>query len=361
VRLEIIVPPSREALFQYLDEGRGDLVAAGLTKTPEREQKYAFSAPYQFVNELLVVPAGDTTTRTLADLKGKKIAARKSSSYYQTLKDFQGELGFQIDVLPEDLETEDVLVEVGERKIAATLADSSIVQIELTYNDAIRSAGPVGDVKEVGWAMRENQHELKAAADGYLKQLYKSTIYNMTVAKYFTNAKQRRFGTRAARSDKAGGQLSPYDALVKKHARTWELDWRLVTSQIVPRVTLRSARPELGRRAGSDASDAADGTGAEGPQHRRPEQRNPRRRDVDGEVLGVVRQPRCSGEGSDTLRTRQLQLWPRPRTGRTRTGQGHGPQPEQVVRKRRAVDAPLEEAGHRQKGSATGSVTATSP
>jgi membrane-bound lytic murein transglycosylase F len=198
VRLEIIVPPSREALFQYLDEGRGDLVAAGLTKTPEREQKYAFSAPYQFVNELLVVPAGDTTTRTLADLKGKKIAARKSSSYYQTLKDFQGELGFQIDVLPEDLETEDVLVEVGERKIAATLADSSIVQIELTYNDAIRSAGPVGDVKEVGWAMRENQHELKAAADGYLKQLYKSTIYNMTVAKYFTNAKQRRFGTRAA-------------------------------------------------------------------------------------------------------------------------------------------------------------------
>src|SRR5262249_23426350 len=33
-----------------------------------------------------------------------------------------------------------------------------------------------------------------------------------------------------------------------------------------------------------------------------------------------------------------------------RTGQGHGPQPGQVVRKRRAVDAPLEEARHRQKG-----------
>lgn len=77
VRLEIIVPPSREALFQYLDEGRGDLIAAGLTKTAERESKYAFSAPYQFVNELLVVPADDTATRSLADLKGKKIAVRR--------------------------------------------------------------------------------------------------------------------------------------------------------------------------------------------------------------------------------------------------------------------------------------------
>jgi membrane-bound lytic murein transglycosylase F len=231
VRLEIIVPPSREALFLYLDEGRGDLIAAGLTKTAERESKYAFSAPYQFVNELLVVPADDTATRSLADLKGKKIAVRRSSSYYQTLVDFQRELGFEIDVLPEDLETEDVLVQVGEHKIAATLADSSIVQIELTYNDAIRSVGTVGDLKEVGWAVRQNQPELKAAADAYLKQLYRSTIYNMTVAKYFKDAKQQRFAARTARSDKAG-KLSPYDALVKKHSRAYELDWRLVTSQM---------------------------------------------------------------------------------------------------------------------------------
>ncbi len=231
VRLEIIVPPTREALFQYLDEGRGDLIAAGLTKTAEREKRYALSAPYQFVNELLVVPADDTATRSLADLKGKKIAVRKSSSYYQTLVDFQRELGFEIQVLPEDLETEDVLVQVGEHKIAATLADSSIVQIELTYNDAIRSVGTVGDLREVAWAVRQNQPDLKAAADAYLKQLYKSTIYNMTVAKYFTNAKRQKFVARAARSDKAG-QLSPYDALVKKHARAYELDWRLVTSQM---------------------------------------------------------------------------------------------------------------------------------
>jgi len=74
VRLELIIPPSREALLQYLEEGKGDLIAAGMTKTPEREQKFTFSAPYQFVSELLIVPAKDTTTQGLSSLNGKKIS-----------------------------------------------------------------------------------------------------------------------------------------------------------------------------------------------------------------------------------------------------------------------------------------------
>jgi membrane-bound lytic murein transglycosylase F len=231
VRLEIIVPPSREALLEYLEQGRGDLVAAGMTRTAERQEKFAFSAPYQFVNELLIVPAKDKTTKALADLKGKKIAVRKSSSYYQTLAAFQGQLGFQIELLPEDLETEDVLARVGDGKLAATVADSNIVQIELTYDDRIRSVGPIGDLKEIAWVMRKDQPNLNAAADAYLKALYKSTVYNMTVAKYFTDAKRQNFASGAVRADKAG-HLSPYDAFTKKHARAHELDWRLVTSQM---------------------------------------------------------------------------------------------------------------------------------
>jgi peptidoglycan lytic transglycosylase F len=34
VRLELVIPPSREALATYLREGKGDLIAAGLAVTP---------------------------------------------------------------------------------------------------------------------------------------------------------------------------------------------------------------------------------------------------------------------------------------------------------------------------------------
>ena len=42
VRLEIVIPPSREALLEYLATGKGDLIAAGMTRTPEREKSFCF-------------------------------------------------------------------------------------------------------------------------------------------------------------------------------------------------------------------------------------------------------------------------------------------------------------------------------
>jgi membrane-bound lytic murein transglycosylase F len=71
VLLEMVIPPSREALLEYLESGWGDLIAAGMTRTPEREKRFSFSAPYQFVSELLIVPSRDKTTKSLSDLKGK--------------------------------------------------------------------------------------------------------------------------------------------------------------------------------------------------------------------------------------------------------------------------------------------------
>jgi membrane-bound lytic murein transglycosylase F len=230
VLLELVVPPSREALLEFLEAGKGDLIAAGMTRTPEREKKFAFSAPYQFVNELLIVPAKDKTTKALSDLKGKVISVRKSSSYYETLMNFRDSLGFKIELLSEDLETEDVLAQVAAGKIVATVADSNIIQLELSYNNNIRSVGPLGDVMEIGWTMRKNPPALKAELDAFMKKLYKGTFYNIIVSKYFKDSKGSR-ADQKLRADK-GGRLSPYDDLVKKHSRAQELDWRLMTAQM---------------------------------------------------------------------------------------------------------------------------------
>jgi membrane-bound lytic murein transglycosylase F len=231
VRLEIIVPPTREALISYLLEGKGDLIAAGLTITPERQKLVDFTDPYFQNSELVIVPASDTTTKELKDLKGKKISVRKSSSYYENLAKRQKELGFQIDVVPEDVETEEILRQVGEGKLAATIADSNIVDIELTYSDKIRSVGPLGDPATLGWAMRTDQPALRSFANEFMKKTYRGMFYNMTVTKYFKNAKNMRTAASEQRSDKEG-QLSPFDAIVKKYAKQYELDWRLVTSQM---------------------------------------------------------------------------------------------------------------------------------
>ena len=231
VRLEMVIPPSREGLMTYLREGKGDLIAAGLAVTPERRQEFAFTAPYNRVSELLIVPASDRTTRSLADLRGRKVAVRRSSSYYQALAPLQAQHGFALEQVPEDEETEDLLETVGEGKFAATVADSNIVDVELTFRDTIRSAGPIGDPRDVAWMLRKDQPQLKAAADRFIRRIYRGTFYNITMTKYFRNQRHMRTAASEDRSDKAG-QLSPYDPLVKKYATMYELDWRLVTAQM---------------------------------------------------------------------------------------------------------------------------------
>jgi membrane-bound lytic murein transglycosylase F len=231
VRLEIVVPPTREALAQYLAEGKGDIAAAGLTITDERKKDFEFGAPYNMVDELLVVPATDTTTKTLADLKGQKIAVRKSSSYFATLEKLKAQNGFEIEVVPEDVETEEIIDGVANGKYKATVADSNIVEVELTYSSKIRGAGPIGELRQIGWMVRKDQPQLKAALDAHVKKTYKGMFYNMMVTKYFKNTKQMKAAASANEKDLAG-KISLYDDLAKKYAKQYSFDWRLVLAQM---------------------------------------------------------------------------------------------------------------------------------
>src|SRR3954469_9922403 len=79
--------------------------------------------------------------------------------------------------------------------------------------------------------MRQDQPKLKAAADAFVKKNYKGLFYNMTVNKYFKNPKQMRAAATEQHQNTAG-QISPYDALIKKYAKQYELDWRLVAAQM---------------------------------------------------------------------------------------------------------------------------------
>ena len=231
LRLEIVIPPDRESLFTYLKEGKGDLIAAGLSITPERKENYLFSRHYNVVDELLIVPSSDKKTKSIADLSGDKISVRKSSSYFQTLVRLQEIHGFEIDEVPETMETEEILAAVGRGELDATVADSNIVDIELTYNSRVRSVQSLAGPVRIGWAMRKDQPGLKTIVDRWIAKNYRSTFFNMIHTKYFKNKKQMRYAARAERAD-TEGVLSPYDDLVKKYSKKYEFDWRLITAQM---------------------------------------------------------------------------------------------------------------------------------
>ena len=235
LRLAVVVPPNRQALLQWVRDGRADLAAASLTITDERQGNgIAFSRPYHKVAELLVTREDDKDLQSLADLNGRTVVVRRSSAYWDTLERLREEndLDFELEAAPEELETEQIIGRVAEGEYDLTVADGHIVDIELTWRDDIRSAFALGDPRPHGWAVRSDNPKLLKAIDAYLKKEYRGLFYNVTYKKYFEDPKRVRSQAEGRADRGADGALSPYDELARKYAQRYGLDWRLVVSQM---------------------------------------------------------------------------------------------------------------------------------
>ena len=65
-----------DGIFAGLDSGQYDAIISSVTITDERKAKYDFTDAYTSIGQILVVPKTDKTSKTIADLKGKKVGSQ---------------------------------------------------------------------------------------------------------------------------------------------------------------------------------------------------------------------------------------------------------------------------------------------
>src|SRR5262252_5030098 len=110
------IPVSRDELIPALLDGRGDIVMADMTVTPERQRQVVFTEPWiADVDEIVVTSPDGPDIESIDDLSGKEVFVRKSSSYFQSLTRLNERLAKDgkplVSILPapEELEDEDLL------------------------------------------------------------------------------------------------------------------------------------------------------------------------------------------------------------------------------------------------------------
>lgn len=247
LRLEVVVPPSRDQLIPWLLKGKGDIIAASLTVTEERAREVRFSAPYLFVDEMLVQrTSGDRRLKGPEDLADAIIHVRKSSSYHDTLLALQERYRFSISFADEEVETETLVAQVSSGIIDFTVADTHILGVERLVHDNVEAAfaldgllsapdpadrkGRLGDrgAKKIAFAVRPTSNKLASLTDDFVRRQFRGLEFNMLRNRYFGNQNRAL----EAKEERAGqsGTLSPYDDLIKKYSGRYELDWRLMAS-----------------------------------------------------------------------------------------------------------------------------------
>ena len=234
LRLEVVVAPSHKDLIPMLKEGKGDVIASFMTVTDERKaQGIKFSRHHHMVSEIIVTRHDDVSLKKIEDLKGRSIYVRRSSAYWQTLEKLKSQgIDFNLKVVPETMETEEVIEKVAQGKYDLTLADSHILDIELTWRDDIKAAFPVGGPIKNAWAVRKKDSQLLIAINQFIKKEYKGLFYNVTYKKYFKNSHKIIRHKRERIDLSVDGVISPYDEIVKKYAEQYGFDWRLIVSQM---------------------------------------------------------------------------------------------------------------------------------
>ena len=223
--LEVVVVPEPGELTRWLKEGRGDLIAAGRTRTKEREEEgLRFTRRYHEVRETVVTAGAPIVD--LAGLAGRRVTINPSNTYAATAARLRAEVDFDIDDSKQT--TEAILDKVAAGELDATIADSHRAELAATYHPNL-SLGMAFEPRDLGWAVLAENEELLRRLDDYVRQGYRGYDFNVLRNKYFVNLRRM---SQQRQHRVTGGSLSPYDDIVKPLADEVDIDWRLIVSQI---------------------------------------------------------------------------------------------------------------------------------
>ncbi len=235
VHLKVLIASDFKEMIQWLEQGYGDIISAGLVKTPERAKlPVLFSDPYLFVQELIVQRPDDTPIKDFSQLDGRSFYVRQSSSYWNTLVKLQQQLKqknihFSIKTVPETMETEEIIKALIEGNYDLTVADSHIVAIEQSWHTQLQASMALTGEQGHRWLLRKNNPKLLQALNKFIKKEYKGLFYNITFNKFFKNSRKLFDADKRILND---NKISQYDALIKKIAKQYHFDWRLIAAQV---------------------------------------------------------------------------------------------------------------------------------
>ena len=231
------VPTSRDALYQSLVEGRGDIIAAGITVTPERAALVDFSTPTRRdVKEIVVTGPGAPPIATVDDLAGKTIAVRDKSIQFESLQKLndtfrqKGKAPVKIQTVPTSLEDEDILemANAGLLKIVVvddylgTFWKQVLPSITLHPTVAVRTDG------DLAWAVRKNSPKLIAQVNSVIAKNGQGTLFgNLLLTKYLKNVEY----VKSATSPERIKQFNDLIATFKKYGDKYGMDYLLVMAQ----------------------------------------------------------------------------------------------------------------------------------
>ncbi|HYU32597.1 MAG TPA: transporter substrate-binding domain-containing protein [Thermoanaerobaculia bacterium] len=260
LRLKPVVVRDSRLLFEKLNRGEGDVVAAQLAASPTEEEVLMTDSLYSTAPVVVqrgggspaagtsptvkeatarekreTMPASITVRARLisrpSELAGQPVHLAKVSPYRRRLLELNTELADDIEVVEVDESTDKLIERLAQGDIRYTVAAENVAALRTGEYRNLIIKPAIGPPQPVVWGLRKNSPELHATLNRWLAAKRESGLLNTLYRKYFLDRRGYRVRAESRYLAAETGRLSPYDDAFREHSRIPGWDWRLIAAQ----------------------------------------------------------------------------------------------------------------------------------
>ena len=230
VKLKVPVRQNISQLFDDLDAGKTDMLAAGLVYNTERVKNYQAGPTYYSVSQQLVYRVGGNRPRTLAGINAEQLAiapGHVALNDLQALKESKyPDLNWRVD---EKRGTTALMQAVIDGTLEYTVADSVAVSLFQRVHPELAVALDISDEQPVTWFSEKSEdNSLSAAMLDFFNSMNEDGTLARLEEKYLGHGNDFDYVDTRTFLRAVQNTLPDLKPLFEKYAR--QIDWRLLAA-----------------------------------------------------------------------------------------------------------------------------------
>ncbi len=227
-----VVTPGWNNMFSYLEEGKGDFIAAGLAITKDRLKRVLFSIPYSEIQQHIVHHELVFGPKNIEDLTFRTLHIRRGTSYHSRLEEIKKSgVNFNY-ILHDNIPTEELIRMVYDREIKFTVADNNIAYLNQRYYPEIRIGIPIQGKESLAWAVNKNDLKMIEQINQFFLYANEKGILKRITDKYYSNIQDSDPFDLKKFHQRIEYRLPKYKDIIVAESAKYGLDWRLVAAVV---------------------------------------------------------------------------------------------------------------------------------
>ena len=193
VELEIIVAKNFEELGEWLNTGKGDVIAHGLIETFERKEIFGFSDYLYLTKQVLVQRKPDNWRKMKLheidknlvhdpiQLINDTVTVRLNSVYLLRLQNLMEEIGgvIHLNTVDENLSNDHLISKVNSKEIKYTIAQNTLAEMHSYHYKDLHVSTPISFSQKASWVLRKNAKQLQSRLNKWIHKMKKHSDYDV--------------------------------------------------------------------------------------------------------------------------------------------------------------------------------------